>query len=142
MLLILNCVPADAPDSMSILSDRINQIRDSPSPSSSSSSSSSGNAAVLDPPDQPPFNSSSGASGLNSPGFSSSSSSAGFDEDPAKSFSDADDDELSAALGKRISQIATTSGSWSESMEEEEMRQPLSGEVSRLTAYTFDISTS
>jgi hypothetical protein len=116
---------------MSILSDRINRMRDSQSPSSSSGSG-SGNSALLDPPEQQPLGSSSGgssSSGLNLPGFSSSSSSAGLDADPSKSFSDADDDELSAALGKRISQIATTSGSWSESMDEEDMRQPLTGEV-------------
>jgi len=60
------------------------------------------------------------------------SSSSGAAEPPAsvRSFSDADDDELSSALGKRISQIATTSGSFS-SLDEEEQRQPLTGEVRR-----------
>lgn len=108
---------ADGPDSLSILSDRINHMRDSPNPNGSSSSS---NAATLDP-DQP-------GNVLWGPSSNSSSSIDGIDA--AKSFSDADDDELSAALGKRISQIATTTGSWSDSMEED-MRQPLTGEVSR-----------
>ncbi|KAF6258579.1 hypothetical protein COO60DRAFT_1518042 [Scenedesmus sp. NREL 46B-D3] len=125
---------SDAPDALSILSDRINRIRDSPS--GSSRSSSSGSAAIIDPPGQQPFSSDSSrgsstrtsSGGLSLPG---SSSGAGLDADPAKSFSDADDDELSAALGKRISQIATTSCSWSESMDEEAMRQPLTGEEIR-----------
>uniref|UniRef100_A0A383VWH4 Uncharacterized protein n=1 Tax=Tetradesmus obliquus TaxID=3088 RepID=A0A383VWH4_TETOB len=119
---------SDAPDSFSILSDRVNRMRDSPS--SSPSPISSSNSALLDPPEQQNNSSSSSMSGLNLPGFSSSSSSS-LDADPNKSFSDADDDELSAALGKRISQIATTSGSWSESMDEEAMRQPLTGEEVR-----------
>jgi hypothetical protein len=49
--------------------------------------------------------------------------------DPTGSFSDADDSEVSAALSRRIKQIATTTGEWGSSMDEEEMRQPLTGEV-------------
>jgi hypothetical protein len=50
--------------------------------------------------------------------------------DATGSFSDAEDSEVSAALNRRISQIATTTGEWGSSMDEEEMRQPLVGEVS------------
>jgi hypothetical protein len=49
--------------------------------------------------------------------------------DATDSFSDVDDAELSAALGRRITQIATSTGSFS-SMDEEEQRQPLTGQVS------------
>jgi hypothetical protein len=52
------------------------------------------------------------------------------DSTASGSFSDAEDSEVSAALSKRIKQIATTTGEWGSSMDEEEMRQPLSGEVS------------
>jgi hypothetical protein len=37
---------------------------------------------------------------------------------------------VSAALGRRIKQIATTTGEWGSRVDEEEMRQPLTGEVS------------
>jgi uncharacterized cupin superfamily protein len=37
---------------------------------------------------------------------------------------------VSAALSRRIKQIATTTGEWGSSVDEEEMRQPLTGEVS------------
>lgn len=49
--------------------------------------------------------------------------------DATASFSDAEDSEVSEALSRRIRQIATTTGEWGSSMDEEEMRQPLTGEV-------------
>lgn len=112
---------------MSVLSDRINQLRNTPTPGASSSSSSS--SAVLDPP-----SSSSGLAGIGNSALAGRGSSGSSSDDATKSFSDADDDELSAALGQRIKQIATTTGEWGSSMDEQEMRQPLTGEVSVQTA--------
>lgn len=48
------------------------------------------------------------------------------------SLSDADDADVATALNQRIKQIATTTGEWGSSMDEEEMRQPLTGEVRRV----------
>lgn len=88
---------------MAVLSDRINQLRDSSSSSSGGSITGSGGVGV--------------------------GPSAAFDIGaPERSFSDAEDDELSAALSQRVSQIASATGSWSEA-DESEMRQPLTGEV-------------
>jgi hypothetical protein len=92
---------------MAVLSDRINQLRDS---GSSSSGGGSGGSIT-------------GSSGVGV------GPSAAFDIGaPERSFSDAEDDELSAALSQRVSQIASATGSWSEA-DESEMRQPLTGEV-------------
>lgn len=108
---------------MSVLSDRLNQLRDASPPIDSTSSSS---MAVAD-------KSSSIGSNLNSKAQLDASSSI----DATGSFSDADDAELSAALGRRISQIATSTGSFS-SMDEEEERQPLTGPVSCAGPGWFD----
>lgn len=56
---------------------------------------------------------------------------AGDDDDPRRSFSDAADDELSAALSQRIGQIASASSSYdTSSLSEEEMRVPMNGKAS------------
>jgi hypothetical protein len=88
---------------MQALSDRIKDIRSSSSSSSLEEGLSTSSSRSASPP---------------------------FDAlPPTSSFSDADDDELSAALGKRVQQIATTTGEWGNSVEEEEMRQGLTGQV-------------
>ncbi|GBF93357.1 hypothetical protein Rsub_06395 [Raphidocelis subcapitata] len=46
----------------------------------------------------------------------------------ARSFSEAPDGELASALGRRVSEIATATGEWGASVDEEAMRRPLSGE--------------
>lgn len=108
--------PLGSADSLDVLQARISALRDS-----------------------------QGSSPLSSRGGSSSSASSsataeydGFlDADDAlqpasmASFSDAEDADVAQALNARIRTIATTTGEWGSSQEEEEMRQPLSGEVRR-----------
>jgi hypothetical protein len=108
------------------LQARINELRDAEGPSPAAagvgSSSSWGPSSSFD---------------QQSPSSSSTDSTAadlyadydGFDN-ATGSFSDAEDSEVSAALSRRIKQIATTTGEWGSSVDEEEMRQPLTGEVS------------
>jgi hypothetical protein len=45
------------------------------------------------------------------------------------SFSGAGDDEVTAALNRRISQIASSTGEWGAAVDEAAMRRPLTGEV-------------
>lgn len=121
-----------SPDALSVLSDRISQLKDSQSRSPTTNSTS--NAAVLEPPSS---SNSSSADISNLAGLGDSSTG-----EAVKSFSDADDDELSAALGQRIKQIATATGEWGSSMDEQEMRQPLSGEVSTFLRYRMYVVRS
>lgn len=102
------------------LQARINELRDTQGPAAAGVSSSSSWSSPGSLSQQIP-----GSRGADKPGFGS------LDDSTASgSFSDAEDSEVSAALSKRIKQIATTTGEWGSSMDEEEMRQPLSGEVS------------
>jgi hypothetical protein len=104
---------------MQSLSDRIKDLQQS----SSTGSASSGGAAVTDPIG-------SGGSSSSSINLGSSLGNEDLLPESTRSFSDADDTELSAALGQRIRQIATSTGSYSDEVDEEEMRQPLTGPVS------------
>jgi hypothetical protein len=113
-----HCAPADAgaavtPESMRVLQDRVSQLRSgSPGP-------------------EAPEASGVGA-GSGSGSTSSGSPLASEAGEAARSFSDADDDELTFALNRRISEIATATGEWgTDGLDEAEMRKPLTGEVRR-----------
>jgi hypothetical protein len=126
------CAPeTSAAEGLQGLQARINKLRDTQGPaaagvgSSSSSWSSPGSLGQQIP----------GSRGASDPDF-------GSQGDATGSFSDAEDSEVSAALSKRIKQIATTTGEWGSSMDEEEMPQPLSGEVSSASgAFLVTFST-
>ncbi|PNW85680.1 hypothetical protein CHLRE_03g197850v5 [Chlamydomonas reinhardtii] len=76
----------------------------------------------------------------------SSADNSGYDGvGPLRSFSEADDGDLAAALNRRIGQIAATTGSFDSEVTEEEMRQPLTAAEMReliVTKYgkTYDVS--
>jgi hypothetical protein len=78
-----------------------------------------------------------GGGGGSSGGATAAAASAGLDaaadgdelDEAGRSFSSADDDELTFALNQRISQIAATTGDYGSSTDEADMRRPLTGEV-------------
>ncbi|KAI8467626.1 MAG: hypothetical protein J3K34DRAFT_523609 [Monoraphidium minutum] len=93
-------------EDMRLLQDRLKELRGGSSATSSSSASASA-----------PGSPARGAAG-----------SPGAQGDVGRSFSDADDDELTWALNRRISEIATATGEWGGSADEEDARRPLTGE--------------
>ncbi|KIZ03911.1 hypothetical protein MNEG_4050 [Monoraphidium neglectum] len=74
--------------------------------------------------------------GGSSGGATAAAASAGLDaaadgdelDEAGRSFSSADDNELTFALNQRISQIAATTGDYGSSTDEADMRRPLTGE--------------
>jgi hypothetical protein len=94
-----------SPESMKVLQDRLAQLRDGGPAASASSAAAAGPSSG----DQASLNDAPGAAG--------------------RSFSDSDDGELTSALNRRISEIATATGEWGASVDEEAMRRPLDGEV-------------
>jgi len=120
-LCVLNFADTSAAEGLQDLQARINQMKDSQGPSSGRAAAGVGAGTS---------SSWSTSAGLNQRLPDSISPREDESADPTSSFSDAEDSEVSAALSRRIKQIATTTGEWGSSMDEEEMRQPLSGEVS------------
>lgn len=111
-----------SPQSMRILQDRLAQLREG-GDSSGASGRSSG-------------------SSIGQPRLDASSSSKA---EVVQSFSDADDDEMAWALNRRISEISLSTGEWGDTVEEEAVRRPLTGQELRqllLTKYgkLYDMS--
>lgn len=113
------CTDASAAEGLQGLQARINELRDAEGPSTAGAAAGASTSSSW-----------SSSSSLNQqiPGSRSAADDADS-LDATASFSDAEDSEVSAALSRRIKQIATTTGEWGSSMDEEEMRQPLTGEV-------------
>lgn len=118
-------------EGLDALQARINQMRDSQDSSSASAGpgSSSSSSSPLSSIDSPADLAAAAAAAAGIGGASDDDMQGAAGYETTGSFSDADDAEVSAALGRRISQIATTTGEWGSSMDEEEMRQPLTGQV-------------
>jgi hypothetical protein len=108
------CTDVHAAEGLQDLQARINEMRDAQGPATAAAGSSSSWSR-----EQPLAGRGTAAAGDDADSL-----------DATGSFSDAEDSEVSAALNRRISQIATTTGEWGSSMDEEEMGQPLTGEVS------------
>jgi len=115
-----------SPDSLRVLQDRLAQLRDG-GPSASSGDSNAAAPGVGSSIRGSVRGSGGGSGGGGGSADDYASEAAGA---AARSFSEAGDDELKSALSRRISEIATATGEWGSTVDEEDMRKPLTGEVS------------